>query len=221
MVCYTIGMKQLTPPNFGAIAKQGVYVYCYITEHGKPYYVGVGTRADRAYGKHSCEVPPRERIVILRSGLTKPEAINWEAFYIKHYGRQVDGGLLVNKSKRGAAKGCNYKRSAKYRQKMADTKRGTKLPAIAFKKSLETRVGKPLSAEHRQKLSEIGSGRTKTSEHREKIAGAHLERNAAKYGFTVGQWLQIPHNQRKRINRWLAVHPSRTTQQFFDIYAAA
>ena len=34
--------EELTPPNFGAIAKQGVYVYCYITEHGKPYYVGVG-----------------------------------------------------------------------------------------------------------------------------------------------------------------------------------
>ena len=215
-------MKQLTPPNFGAIAKRGVYVYCYLTEQGKPYYVGVGTRSDRAYGKHSCEVPPRERIVILRSGLTKLEAIDWEAFYIKHYGRQADGGLLVNKSKRGAAKGCNYERSAEYCAKMRKAKAGSAGPSKeACAKSLAVRLGKPLSAEHRQKLSAIGSGRKKTSEHREKIAGSHLERNAAKYGFTVGQWLQIPQNQRKRINRWLAVDPSRTTQQFLDTYAAA
>ena len=125
-------MKQLTPPNFGAIAKRGVYVYCYLTEQGKPYYVGVGTRADRAYGKHSCEVPPRERIVILRSGLTKPEAIDWEAFYIKHYGRQVDGGLLVNKSKREPLRVVTTSvllSIAKMRTKRV------LLPAIAFKKA--------------------------------------------------------------------------------------
>ena len=211
-------MKQLTPPNFGAIAKRGVYVYCYLTEQGKPYYVGVGTRADRAYGKHSCEVPPRERIIILRSGLTKPEAIDWEAFYIKRYGRQADGGLLVNKSKRGAAKGCNYERSAEYRAKLSASCKGRVMSAQSRAKISAARKGVNNNSPDRT-FEELKG--PKSAEHKAKIAGAHLERNAAKYGFTVGQWLLIPQNQRKRINRWLAVHPSRTTQQFFDTYAAA
>lgn len=74
------------------------YTYAYFREDGTPYYIGKG-RGNRAYHKKKKEikVPPRERVVILKKGLTEEEAYKHEVYLIFVLGRKNTGtGILRN-----------------------------------------------------------------------------------------------------------------------------
>jgi hypothetical protein len=93
-------LDQLTAPDFKATAAQGCFVYAYIrAEDGSPYYVGIASKAYRPLDRgHNCPVPPDcRRIRILRAGLSKSAAAQWEQTYIARWGRKDKGtGILRN-----------------------------------------------------------------------------------------------------------------------------
>ena len=83
------------------------YVYAYLREDKKPYYIGKG-RGKRAYS--GCRTIPKpknqDRIVFLRTGLSEEESFYWEIFYIKRYGRKdINTGILRNLTDGG--EGCS------------------------------------------------------------------------------------------------------------------
>ena len=73
------------------------YTYAYLRSNGTPYYIGMGT-GRRAFVKHSnVKVPPPERILFLKTGLTHGEAVRHEIYMISVLGRKDKGeGILWN-----------------------------------------------------------------------------------------------------------------------------
>ena len=74
-------------------------LYYYLNpEKTHPYYVGCGrrnrlrTKTDRK----KVPVPPPDRRVIVAEGLTQEESWELEKLHIKLWGRQLDGGVLIN-----------------------------------------------------------------------------------------------------------------------------
>lgn len=155
----------LQPVDFKAVAAKGRFVYCYLrvktSKNGKagtPYYIGVASSAKRPIDSHICSVPPvgqRQRIRVLRSGLTWEEACDWEKFYIKHYGRiDLGTGILQNLTEGGdGVKGHG--------------------PA-AIRKISQTHLGKARSrdAVEKQRMSHLALGRTCTDQHKKQVSEA-------------------------------------------------
>lgn len=89
--------------------KGGTFLYGYLRASDKsPYYIGVSTGLGRAvdqknHRKHGISVPKNaDFVVVLRSGLTKEQAAEWEQFYISHYGRiDLQTGILRNRTDGG------------------------------------------------------------------------------------------------------------------------
>ena len=74
------------------------YTYAYLRLDGTPYYVGRGKKR-RAYDrkKHGVKVPSRDRILILKKGLTFEESITHEKYLIYVLGRKNNNtGILRN-----------------------------------------------------------------------------------------------------------------------------
>ena len=78
------------------------YTYAYLREDRTPYYIGKGT-GKRAYVKHTrgkgnfVPVPKdRDRILILKHFNSDEEAHKHEEYMIDVYGREIDGGILLN-----------------------------------------------------------------------------------------------------------------------------
>ena len=79
------------------------YTYAYLREDGTPYYIGKG-QTDRLYNRtqHKVPLPPRDRIIFLKKGLTNEEAMNHEKYMIFLYGRKDNGtGILRNRTDGG------------------------------------------------------------------------------------------------------------------------
>lgn len=77
------------------------YTYAYLREDRTPYYVGKGTgsRAFRKHerrGKNIVPLPPKDRILILKKFEDEDEAFKHEDYMIELYGRECDGGILIN-----------------------------------------------------------------------------------------------------------------------------
>ena len=73
------------------------YTYAYLRLDGTPYYIGMGS-GQRAFCKQRrTKVPPIERILFLKTGLTHEEAIRHEIYMISIFGRKDKGtGILWN-----------------------------------------------------------------------------------------------------------------------------
>ena len=72
------------------------YVYQYITEDGVPYYIGKGSKRRINEHRVHTQLPPIERRIMIKDGLTEKDAIALEMQLIRKYGRKKDGGLLDN-----------------------------------------------------------------------------------------------------------------------------
>jgi hypothetical protein len=103
--------------------------YAYLREDGTPYYIGKG-RKYRPYSKNRLFKPPsKDRILILKAGLTEEEAIKHEIYMIAVLGRKDNNsGILRNLTNGGdgisgyshteeAKKSIGKKNSAKTRTK--------------------------------------------------------------------------------------------------------
>ena len=84
-------------------------LYYYLREDfSSPFYVGYG-RPRRINSKHSRRngaeiLPPRHRRWVVKSGLTKEEAIELEIRHIALWKRECDGGVLLNQNLGGEGK---------------------------------------------------------------------------------------------------------------------
>ena len=165
------------------------YTYCYLNEDGKPYYVGKGN-GDRAYDpNHSVSLPPRDRILILKEGLTEEEAFRHEIYMIEILGRKNQGtGLLENMTKGGKQPPAFVAHSEKTKSKMRqrrhseETKRKigaaskARMNEEAKQKLSGLWKGRPLAEETKNKLSKSLTGIKRSDETKRKMSEAAKER---------------------------------------------
>ena len=78
------------------------YTYAYLREDGTPYYIGKG-RKNRINNQHvNVPVPPKDRRVYLKQGLSEIDAYRHEMYLIDVLGRKDLGtGMLINRSPGG------------------------------------------------------------------------------------------------------------------------
>ena len=123
------------------------YVYQYITESGTPYYIGKGS-GRRMHVKHTkTTLPPLERRIIVKDGLTNEEAKKLEGELITKYGCKVDGGILDNIKINQWACAVGWTHSEESKRKISEGNRGKKRTPEQLKNYKGT-----VTAEHREKV---------------------------------------------------------------------
>ena len=127
-------------------------LYYYLREDfSSPFYVGYG-RPRRINSRHSRRngaeiLPSRERRWIVKSGLTKEEAIELEIKHIALWKRECDGGVLLNQNLGGEGKPggqrtkgfSGRKHSEEAKKRISEKVAGKNNPRYGVKLSQETR----------------------------------------------------------------------------------
>ena len=123
------------------------YVYQYLDKNGQPYYIGKGSckRINRQH--NNTPLPPIERRVILKDGLSNEEAKLLEGKLISKYKRKVDGGILDNIKINQWACAVGWKHSEETKQKISMNNKGKKRTA-----DHKVNYSKPKSAEHSENI---------------------------------------------------------------------
>ena len=118
------------------------YTYAYLREEGTPYYIGKGC-GDRWKSQHRVAVPPAERVLFLKEGLTEAQAFAHEVYLIAVLGRKDLGtGCLRNLTDGGEGVSGRVV-SEETRQRIKNKLTGVKH-----------------TEERRRAMSEAGKGRT-------------------------------------------------------------
>ena len=173
------------------------YTYAYLREDGTPYYIGKGN-GSRAYSKQGRSVspPPKERILLLKTGLTEEQAFRHEVYMIALYGRKDIGtGILWNFTDGGeGTSGYRHTNKGKKlspdhieklrgremppetREKIRQTLKGRARPPEVIEKIRQGNLGKKVSEETREKLRQSHLGYKPSEEHRENLRQAGLRR---------------------------------------------
>ena len=212
-------LARLTTPHFADIAVQGCFVYASLRkEDGTPYYIGLATQALRPIRQHHkcAPVPPvgeRHRIRVLRSGLTRQEAVTWEVFYISRFGRKDLGtGILQNRTAGGEGT-AEPGPEARQRLSRLCTERMT---GNTFRRG---RPGTPHTEEFKRQTSERQKGRVKSPEERAKISAAkkgkrvprnseaQLQASAARQGIPAEVYMSMTPQQRSNMRCWRCKNP--------------
>lgn len=130
------------------------YVYQYINEDGQPYYIGKGSgkRIDRPHT--STLLPPKDRRVIIKDGLSNEEAKRLEGNLITKYKRKLDGGILDNIKINQWACAVGWKHSEETKRKISEGNRGKKRTPEQLKNYKGT-----VTVEHREKIRQANLGR--------------------------------------------------------------
>ena len=117
------------------------YTYLYFDENRVPYYIGKGI-GKRAWKYHAgVEVPPADRVLILKKNLTEEQAFLHEEYMIFILGRKDLGtGPLLNRTS-GKQGGAGKVVSQETKEKISSAHKG-----------------KVLTEVHREKLSEAKKG---------------------------------------------------------------
>ena len=233
-VCHNEGthhsatVKALAPVDFKAVAAKGCFVYCYLRANdsatakaGTPYYVGVASFAARPFEKHTCGVPKKrpELVRVLKAGLDRDSACDWERLFIAHYGRKDNGtGVLENRTDGGD--GCGNPSEA-HRQAMGSGMRGKRQTEEHVQLRVEARKRNGTTGhteEARKKMSQSHSGKTLSVGHRAAIGESSKrvanERGAQELGITVEQFQALTQKQRFSMRRFLAKFPFITGPQY-------
>ena len=187
------------------------YTYCYLDENNKPYYVGKGC-GGRINAPHECGLPPKERRIFLKQGLTEEESFKHEVYMIYVLGRKDLGtGCLVNRTCGGhgtagwvmseetklkiseAATGRprpdmrgenNPLRNPEVAKRVAEAKRGKPRDAETKQKIRESLTGRKDTPEVRQRKSDASRGKSKSQTHRENISKAKSGEKHPAFGKT-------------------------------------
>ena len=127
--------------------RQDYYTYAYLREDGTPYYIGKGCR-NRIHhpGGKAVRMPPIDRRLYLKKGLTEFDAFKHEMYMIDLYGRKDLGtGILRNRSAGGDGNMCRVV-SQETKDKIGASNRGRKQSAEWVKKRAE-RTAETISKE--------------------------------------------------------------------------
>jgi len=157
----------------------GYYVYAYLRENGTPYYIGKG-KGRRAWSKrHSVFLPPKNRIVILESGLTEVGALAIERRLIRWHGRKSEGGILYNLTLGGeGSTGYGIRRPCKEETKikLSEAKKGKSYPKLteANRRTGERKKGIPLPESTKEKLRVSRNKWTFSDEHKANLSKAAI-----------------------------------------------
>lgn len=166
------------------------YTYAYLRKDGTPYYIGKG-KGDRAFRNRGRAVntPPRDRILLLKTGLTEEEAFRHEIYMIALYGRKDNGtGILYNFTDGG--EGASNP-SEETRRKMGRAMKGKTHSEESKRKISEAQKGKkkpPRSEEHCKRMSEAKKGqqpwlgKNHREETKHKLSKIMLENGASRGG---------------------------------------
>ena len=136
------------------------YVYQYLREDQTPYYIGKG-KGQRAYTKqgHTVNLPPQERISIIKDNMTDEEAIAFEIELIAKYGRKDLGtGILRNMTDGG------------------DGASGRLVSEETRQKHSQSSAGKVQTQETKDKRADALRGQTRTEEQRKRQSEAAKRR---------------------------------------------
>jgi hypothetical protein len=158
-------------------APTGFYVYLYLREDGRPYYVGKG-KGSRAWCKHGKVKVPSDpaRLMFVATGLLEIGAFILERKFIRWYGRKDLGtGILVNRTEGGEGSS-----GSKWTEEQRANIRGRTVTEETKARLREANLGKKQSIEVRMKLSAIRLGKKKkpcTPEGRANIKAANQGKN--------------------------------------------
>ena len=138
---------------------QMYYTYAYLREDKTPYYIGKGS-SRRAYSpNHRINLPPKDRILILKRFENECDAFKHEMYMISVLGRKDLGtGILQNLSDGGTGGASGYITSPQVCSMRSERMRGNKIwsgrthDKEAKEKVSKARKGKKLSQEHIEKL---------------------------------------------------------------------
>ena len=129
------------------MADNKFYVYQYLTEDGQPYYIGKGC-GKRIHKPHtSTSLPPKERRIIIKDGLSNEEAKTLEGELISKYKRKIDGGILDNIKINQWACAVGWKHSDEAKRKISEGNRGKKRTPEQLKNYKGT-----ITQEHKEKV---------------------------------------------------------------------
>ena len=129
------------------MAEPKFYVYQYLTEDGQPYYIGKGCGA-RIHKPHtSTSLPPKERRIIIKDGLSNEEAKKLEGDLISKYKRKIDGGILDNRKINQWACAVGWKHSEEAKQKISMNNTGKRRTA-----EHKANYSKPKNLEHAENI---------------------------------------------------------------------
>ncbi len=132
-------------------------VYYYLREDfSSPFYIGYG-KPRRINAKHLRSngadlLPPRERRWVVKSGLSKEEAIELEIKHIALWKRESDGGVLLNQNLGGEGKPGGQKTKGFSGRKHSEEAKKKISEKVAGKNN--PRYGVKLSQEIKSKISQ-------------------------------------------------------------------
>jgi group I intron endonuclease len=130
------------------------YTYMYIREDGTPYYIGKGSGIRYKKPHHSVHVPPKERIIFLKTNLSEEDSLRHEIYMVSILGRKDNGtGILRNLTDGGEGRsGCYPTEETKKKISHALSGEGNPM------------YGKTHTQEVRDIISETHKGRKHTEE---------------------------------------------------------
>ena len=136
------------------MAEYKFYVYQYLNEDGQPYYIGKGC-SKRIHRPHtSTLLPPKERRIIIKDGLSNEEAKKLEGDLISKYKRKLDGGILDNIKINQWACAVGWKHSDEAKRKISEGNKGKKRTVEQLKNYKGT-----VTQEHKEKVRLANVGR--------------------------------------------------------------
>lgn len=149
------------------MAGNNYYVYQYLTKNGLPYYIGKGSGTRIREHHLYTEVPPAERRVILKDGLTNKEAYEMESALIKFYGCKKHGGILDNKKVTRWVAEPGWKHSKDAKKKISEGNKGK-----VRSEEAKANYRKPKTAEHAEKIRQANLGKTIADNVKQKISNS-------------------------------------------------